>query len=706
MKFIGQKGFTLLEMSIVLALATMGIMATLKMRATQIQIDDAKSVAQIYERLNNAAGSYMTLYYKEIIEKATLYPGCSKPAYEIPDDKLNSVIAHGTDCKITLKTNGQAQSINNFMQPTPKELKTLGLLTGNDGGYHDTLPLPSSSSLIANNVSNDPKFGVHGAAARNGMAFLIQLMCVGDEPAITEPIVKTGECKSDAYDLRSLVYNIQPYSDASNNDVLLYRVNAAGGGNIYLSDSRFSGKLKSSGGTGELENPVFYKPVGKALQKGAPFILAMRNGYGSSGMDEFVRRDGSRPLTGTWNVGNNSITGINQVSAATLTANTATVSGALSAGSVSASTVTGTTGIFGIWSGATTAALNATSAFFSGWAKIGGDLTVSGASQLVGNVKTSGDLTVSGASQLDGNVSMSGNMTVSGPSDLKGSLKVAGATNLTGGTKVADFRLENEAVFGGTCNLATQTLARAASSSTDYSNSLRLLVCDPETGKWVRAQADYKSEIDVIRTAVTKLGGDISTVNSNVSTINNTLANQKTLVAEMFHASWPAASYFPKGAEGYKYQANGRAWQKTPWACLPRTSDLQGTFFTVDANNDSLEFNGTTYAVPVGTPTIVILADYPAQSTMVNGVLCLPSANPGNPSFYHIGLGPREQNMLNGNKCHQGLNSAANRPYRDPYELLVSRKDEPCELINYIHTPNWSTVNMSAWVMAYVRKNK
>ncbi len=641
MKFSSQKGFTLLEVSIATAIAALGIIATLQMRATQAQVDTAKSIAQVYERLNNAVGSYMTIYYEQIIAKGRLNPECGKSNYQVPDGLYN-VVSRGSECQLTLTLQGknEGRTVENFLQPTPEELASLGLLTGNDGRYQNSLPFPSYSTAGGSLPDAIGVYGnqtlrvinqVNGTWARSGMAFMVELMCMNQ----TDPIKDKGTCKSDSYDLRSMVYNIQPYSNGGNNDVLLYRtMEAAGGGISYLSDTRLSGQLMGANGVGQLQNPVVVRKNGQ----GAPFILAMRNGYASAGKDVFVRRDGSKTLTGDWNVGNKSIVGINSVEA-----------GSVTAGSVTGGSVTGGTGFFGTFLGGVRAALNATTAYFSG------DVIVDA------NLNVAKDTQVSGALSVVGSSTLKSDLTVAGASKLNSDLAVAGNTVLAGVTKVGDFRIENEAVLGGDCNPSTQTLSRASANSSGYKNNLRLLVCDPASSKWSTPQKDYGSSID-----------GLESITSGLQVTTNNLSKKK-LVVYTDVLTWQAATYNTNFKDRYQTVDNnqatgaGRTWVPTKFAC----------------NNGDM-------------PPVLVSLDWVAEpgQTLVYDVGCKNGK-------WYFAMGPKERNIEYGNVCNSGLDSKLTNPVRDIYVppyTTINYQESNCISVNLV-TPNFNANSITASVM-------
>ncbi len=727
MKFSSQKGFTLLEVSIATAIAALGIMATLQMRAAQTQIDAARSVAQVYERLNSAIGNYMTIYYKDIINKARVSPDCGKSAYQIPTDGILDNVNHGSNCKIEFTVNGETHSIDNFLQPKPKDLAKLGLLTASDAEYETKLPLPSfalaggtaPTRMVAHNISLDASFGPPEKPARNGMAFLISLQCI--ENGVN------NVCS--IFEMRSLVYNIQPYSNIDDNATLLYRVvGAAGGGRTYLSDTRFNGKLRADGGVSELPNPIKMRNT----TDGPPYILAMRNGYSVDDKNQFLRKDGSTPLTADWNVGGQSITGINN-----LAAGSATVAGELRAGK----------GVFGDFMGTLRAALNATTAYFSG------------------NVTTDGALTVAGATNLNNNLSVAGatnlnnNLSVAGATNLNNNLSVDGATNLngnlsvTGGTKVADFKLKNEAKLGDACNPQDQTLVRASESSAGFNDTaLRMLVCDPVTSRWTRAQADYAPQIAEINSAILSLGGQISgintsingintginSINSGISGINDAVSDfKKRLVKvedeymtwDIINVNWDAAKavttqtgtviqrvlepsptnanvprYVSKEVPVYetKLTAKSYVWKRTPFACKPFNVDANGNNTGLpqwDTQNDvrwkkwasevQKSSPGSSY-----TPPVFIGFDNTPDEEVVYDVNC-------ENGYWYVGISTKATNKANGNICRDGLVSPNSFPPMGTYTPATTN----CTGKNFnASTPSFNLQTMSARFIAFTKK--
>lgn len=452
----------MLETSIALSLMAVGVIATLQMRAAQVESDSARAVAQMYERLNQAAGNYMTLYYDQLVAKGVVDATCGKLPYRVGGHSDIPGDYNYVNCKIDLNVSRSGASKNtvpiaNFLQPSLAELSSLGLLPGYSANM---VPMPSSDTFTT--------YGRAGVKADNSFHVLIQLMCVGgDAPGrvITDPAM----CKDGSRDLQSLVFNLQPLAVGEGlSPFTVARIQEfAGGGQTYVSTER-QRKLTAFAGSpdGSIDNPLV---MSKNETMGAPNIIAVRNGYGSSREDAFVRKDGSTPLTGNWDVGGKNITN----------------AGVLGAGTLSANSVVAGTGVFGAFTKVVDAALKATTAYFSGNVTVGGELTVvdktrlgtdlvvSGATELVGSVKVRGPsnlwgglsvkglgefldgLKVSGFSELLGGLkvngasNLTGTLTVSELTKLDGGLNVPGTTSLVGATSVNDFKLGTESILGG-----------------------------------------------------------------------------------------------------------------------------------------------------------------------------------------------------------------------------------------------------------------
>lgn len=663
------RGFGLLEVSIALALTAMGVIATLQMRAAQAQLDTAKSVAQTYERYSNAMGTYMTLHYKEIVAKGRLNPECGALAFK--GEGFTTIPPEGSyqNCRITLNsTAGKQSTVLNFLQPTPSDLANLGILPS---GLLNQLPLPtyaSNSKETANVV-----FGRNELKAESSFALLVQLMCVGGvQPQPDGMITGAGQCQGGSMDLRSLVFNLQPYAVGIHfNELLLAQIQeAGGGGRTYYSDNTGTKRLKAHVGApdADIPNPLV---LNANPAQGLPYILAMRNGYGSSGMDAYVRRDGSLPLTAEWNVGGQNISGVGNVATATLSA-----TGAISGNSVSAT---------GKVSGYDVSGVNVSGGF--GYF---GDLT----NYVINNVKAA----------------------------FKASTAYISDT-LT----VSKFMLESEANLGGACNPKAETLRRATTTS----GAVLLLVCDRNSNSWSRAQEDYGGQINSILTNLgevnqnlNKLNQTVNNLSDQVSVINSGLANlnNNLLRWSMEKFSWtPAKCTLTKPNGRCKsWTASSKVWQKTQWQCLKNPDGNEYISVTSPASAE------VSYTMPI----LVSGSFAPIDDTWTYSFKCVNALDmrpdvqlwkwellEDVPSYWYVGFASVSNNLNNGN-CETGMSSNLLRDTNSTYSPTDITMDaslipltsgvltsHTCLNFNP-YAPSFNTTLMSARFMAFTRLPK
>jgi Tfp pilus assembly protein PilV len=102
------------------------------------------------------------------------------------------------------------------------------------------------------------------------------------------------------------------------------------GGDAGISTMGFPGTINGTGGAWSMPNPM--GNVGG--------ILALRNGYAASGFSQFLRRDGSLPMTGNLNMNGQSVTNASVVGTNTLNAATVNASGISSGNIANSGTVT------------------------------------------------------------------------------------------------------------------------------------------------------------------------------------------------------------------------------------------------------------------------------------------------------------------------------------------------------------------------------
>lgn len=505
-----QRGYSLFELSMVLVIMALAIMVVITMQVEQARDDRARAVAQIYQRLNNAVGTYMTNNYEQLLK---LHPGCGIMPIrsEGSDGLFHPFVGYVDIARCTMKVG--TQTIANGLQPTLDDLQKFGVLGDVSAGVALPLPVDTAFPLVDSTVPGSPK------KPPTQWRVLIQKICIGGaaggvnngQPFFSETNIGAVGCVGGTTDFRSLIFNLYPYDvNGFGGSAYLSQVRGYIGSDGYLTDidpvTGDAGELKSKFGgfDSTIISPMrtYVKNGDPASGTPLPYILAMRNGYGSSGWDKYVRRDGSTPLTGTLQ-GDLSLNGqlnVNQVATVSgaLTAkgnvevngdlttkqnatvsgafttngdatvkgkliaqSDATVSGALSVSKDvnAAGSVTGATGIFGAITRTVTAALRAASAF------------VEGALTVAGNTTLEKDLSVGGAAKVTGNISTDGYVFAA-----KG------------------VRMTNYKNLGDTCDPNSETLALQSATvggttaSDAYSKGLRLLVCSAGSTKWERPQ--------------------------------------------------------------------------------------------------------------------------------------------------------------------------------------------------------------------------
>lgn len=540
-----QSGYSLLELSIVLAIIALVIMSVIAMQVEQARTDKARAVAQMYTRLNNAVGTYMVNNYDKLVK---LDASCAMNPYSTNMKNAYNMLAANNPEVCQLTVNGQ--TISNGLQPTLEELRNHGVL-GDFGSNEPPLPvnttdytLPYSRDLVAN---------------QSRWMVLIRKLCVGargdwsgpGEPYFVEAAGQYKGCYGST-DLESLVFNVHPY--AVNNlggSVFLSRILQFMGPDGYLSD--LVGPAKDQGEELRAMKGSVFASVLNPMRTGMgeqsvlgwagtpwPYILAMRNGYNSSGWDKYVRRDGSTPMSSDWDYGGKNVTNINELQAngllvgkqtptsvdgqpgVTTSAGNANLSGTVTIDGGNTSyigtdgklvvtnrkpgqlnvygdssvggTLTADKGVFGNITDelgkSLNASLKAASAYIQDTLRVGGDVLIGG------TLSVWDKATFYAQAVFNGGLSM--------PADATATFD--GTVDLKGTTNVYQFALKNESTLGAACESTKESLRlQAIDDSAKYNDGLRLLVCDRATNKWVMPQPDLQSKIDLINTTLTTM---------------------------------------------------------------------------------------------------------------------------------------------------------------------------------------------------------
>ena len=302
------RGFTLFEMSIVVALATTAIVLSLQYYRKQALIDQAHILAQQYKKLNAAIGTYMTVYYYEL---RNLPAQCSILALregsaptQSPPTQACSLTLPQLDDQLAQIPNAVGFKLANALQPTLAELVGLGILSKETS---DIPPFPHHNTV----------YNAQREFERFRFAFLIDHACVG-APRIPLPD-NLPPCADTNQDLRSLVFNTQPYfglnaGHAAQHAHLMGEVMVKAGADAAMTTSAtpLPGELYGYRASWQLKNPIRNRTdQGKdqgtdqdkdqSKDRGMFNMVAMMNGFGASGFLQFTRRDGSLWPTDHWN---------------------------------------------------------------------------------------------------------------------------------------------------------------------------------------------------------------------------------------------------------------------------------------------------------------------------------------------------------------------------------------------------------------------
>lgn len=134
-------------------------------------------------------------------------------------------------------------------------------------------------------------------------------------------------CTGSACNIQGLVYTTTPLTDASGreSDALAGEATTHGGGNLGYSSIGNASNIVGPGGNWTMPNPL----------GNVPGILAMRVGLSNTGLDQYLRRDGTLPMTGDLNMGSQSVTNVTNVSAAgTIQGASAVIQGSVFTGTI------------------------------------------------------------------------------------------------------------------------------------------------------------------------------------------------------------------------------------------------------------------------------------------------------------------------------------------------------------------------------------
>lgn len=277
-----QSGFSLLEISLVIALGTMVSIGFLYNQSQDNQISNAKVQAGYYLTVNDAVGKYMLTYFDDL---KVIPPNCAQ--VRLTAGGVPSAIASTTNCKFTTGAASGVKSPTNALQPTVAELKTLTMLDSSfrDGFLWTTLNTVNGPKA-AGTCTTDCTTGTNTEPTR--FVNRIQLWCNGS--LLTGSAAAT--CAT-TMQLKSLTFNSQPFAPTdlgsffklSRNEMLSTAINVMGS-NGFMSletglDSEGKGMLYGVGRQTSQANPiVFYDSTDTSSafnNKGITGIMALQN---------------------------------------------------------------------------------------------------------------------------------------------------------------------------------------------------------------------------------------------------------------------------------------------------------------------------------------------------------------------------------------------------------------------------------------------
>ncbi len=294
------RGFALAELAIATAIFSVMIVSGMAYYKRQLQIETAHALAEQYKIVNNAVGAYMVNHWLELV---ALPQDCGKSTWFVGASPTNP----GTPCTKTLGTT----VVVNALQPTIENLVKLGYL-----------PQGHAGPVLQPDPDVDVRTPTGSAAHTFGVS--IEAVCTG------------ADCSDPASrrDLKSVVFNARPYANVNNQlftilaEALSALPNDAGmsipiGTNSVPLD--LVGRAKPSTPNQIPDNSFINipNPVRVDGAKGQSGILGVRNGYGSSGFQQFTRRDGGAPPVASWDFNAQNLTKVQDFDASRISATSA-----------------------------------------------------------------------------------------------------------------------------------------------------------------------------------------------------------------------------------------------------------------------------------------------------------------------------------------------------------------------------------------------
>jgi prepilin-type N-terminal cleavage/methylation domain-containing protein len=310
MKTQTQQGFTLIELTVVVAIlsalvvsVTMGMNVYYKRMQTQL-------VGKQYLLVNAAVGDYLGVHYQAL---SALPADCGQIALAKDTSLADAASITAGKCRVSLPVAGGDLAVENGLQPSLDDLKNLRLL---DRATNTSLMFPTLN-VVAMSVS-----GVASSTmAPRTLVVQVSKTC------------PTTSCDA-GVQLSSLLFNTQPYVLGGDNlkrfgfDLVDELLMAAGADAAFARPTAtgLSSELHAAQELFVLTNPIRDHATTRSSALGLPGILAVRNGFGSSTLAQYARRDGTSKVTGRWDFDGNPIIGLSSLSASGVSSVTSSTS--------------------------------------------------------------------------------------------------------------------------------------------------------------------------------------------------------------------------------------------------------------------------------------------------------------------------------------------------------------------------------------------
>jgi prepilin-type N-terminal cleavage/methylation domain-containing protein len=259
-----QTGFSLLEISVALMLLAAVTLGYLYNRSHQSAVSLARTQAGYYQMVSAAVSQYMTSNYNSLKTKDNT---CSVVPLTTDSSAPPTFSACNIDVVLVSGTTSSVKSIANGMQPSLSELSQAGYLPAN---FSNGFLWPTAQVMKTN--------GTDFAAPE--LRVQIQRWCNGE--------VSSASNICDLPELRSLVYNAQPFAQESTSGVIdLTRMDKLLEARSYLGAYgliaydhilRKDGDLYSEGDKFKLPNPLRFSS-GSQAGLGLEGVLALQGRY-------------------------------------------------------------------------------------------------------------------------------------------------------------------------------------------------------------------------------------------------------------------------------------------------------------------------------------------------------------------------------------------------------------------------------------------